>query len=327
MFTVVIPLYNKAHIIMRTLASVLTQTYTEFEVIIINDGSTDNSLEVINSFTQDSRIRIFDQSNQGVSAARNRGVNYAQHNYIAFLDADDEWLPGYLEKMKAAIELFPNACLYGCPSWHRNILTGETGNGSLNRYQGKIQKVNYFENPHTMPHISAMVVSKKFFNLIDNGHGFPTGMKACEDWSCLNRLAFLGDFIYVGFPLGIKNNGVSGQITGLNKEAHFKLLKYVINYYNLTFEFSRTQQGNTELFDIFFRYDLRNRILCALKEMDYATIQFLLEKLSPNAQNQLQPLEKILYAKKEFNFIAKIYVYVTKIIWRSHGFPIVGKAN
>jgi glycosyltransferase involved in cell wall biosynthesis len=115
MFSVVILLYNKAHIIVRTLASVLNQTYTEFEIIIVNDGSTDNSLTVINQFTlNDPRIRIIEQSNQGVSVARNNGVASARYNYIAFLDGDDEWLPGYLAKMKEAIELFPAADMYGC---------------------------------------------------------------------------------------------------------------------------------------------------------------------------------------------------------------------
>ncbi len=326
MFTVVIPLYNKAHMIMRTLASVLTQTYTEFEVIIVNDGSTDGSLDVISNFTSDARIKIINQENQGVSAARNKGVACAKYDYIAFLDGDDEWLPGYLEKVKEAIDLFPNASMYGCSSWHRNILTGQAGNSTLNRYKDNIQIVEYFENPQTMPHTSAMIVSKSFFNKVDNGHGFPVGMKLCEDWSCFNRIAFLGDFIYIGYPLGIRNNGVLGQITGLNKEDRFKLMQSVVDFFNLTHDFSLKYPDKNRLFRIFFRYDLRNRLLCTLRENDYATLNLLLDGLNKDCLNELHEFEIILYKIKKLNIVAKLYIYISKLIWRLHGFPIVGKS-
>ena len=100
MFSIVIPLYNKAHTIERTLSTVLNQSFKEFEVVIVNDGSTDNSEEVIRNFTSDSRIKIINQENQGVSAARNKGVSLSSFEYVAFLDGDDEWLPDYLLKMK-----------------------------------------------------------------------------------------------------------------------------------------------------------------------------------------------------------------------------------
>ena len=327
MLTVVIPLYNKAHIIIRTLASVLTQTYKEFEVIIVNDGSTDGSMEVIRNFTSDARIQIINQENQGVSAARNKGVVSSKYDYIAFLDADDEWLPGFLEKIKEAIELFPNAGMYGCPSWHRNILTGQAGNATLNRYKNKIQIVEYFENPQTMPHTSAMVVSKKFFNMIDNGNGFPIGMKLCEDWSCFNRMAFLGPFVYVGFPLGIRNNGVVGQITDQTKEERFKLMQHIVDFLNLTYNFSLKYPDKNQLFKIFFRYDLRHRILCALRENDYATIQFLLDGLNKEPLNELHRFEIKMYKIRILYIAAKLYIYITKLIWRLHGFPVVGKAS
>ena len=90
MFSIVIPLYNKAEYVPKTLASVLNQTYSDFELIIVDDGSTDDSLEVINSFV-DNRIKIVKQKNGGVSAARNRGIIEAKYELIALLDADDWW--------------------------------------------------------------------------------------------------------------------------------------------------------------------------------------------------------------------------------------------
>lgn len=95
MFSIIIPLYNKADYIAETLKSVLNQTYCDYEVIVVNDSSTDNSLEVASSF-QDERIHIYTKENEGVSAARNYGIMHAKYDYIAFLDADDIWESDYL---------------------------------------------------------------------------------------------------------------------------------------------------------------------------------------------------------------------------------------
>ena len=93
--SVVIPLYNKEKKIEYTLKSVFTQTFQNFEIVIVDDGSTDNSVEEVEKFT-DSRIRLIHQTNAGVSAARNRGIEAASGELIAFLDADDVWMPEYL---------------------------------------------------------------------------------------------------------------------------------------------------------------------------------------------------------------------------------------
>ena len=95
-FSVVIPLYNKERHIQRAIRSVLNQTHQAFELIIIDDGSTDNSFEMAASI-QDPRIHIFRKQNRGLPATRNRGVRESANEWIAFLDADDEWLPGFLE--------------------------------------------------------------------------------------------------------------------------------------------------------------------------------------------------------------------------------------
>lgn len=97
MFTVIIPLYNKGKFIYETVSSVLSQSFRNFEIIIVNDGSTDNSLEVINKF-KDPRIKIFNISNSGVSSARNFGIFKSTNEWIAFLDADDLWDINYLEE-------------------------------------------------------------------------------------------------------------------------------------------------------------------------------------------------------------------------------------
>lgn len=119
MISVVIPLYNKEKAVRATLESVLAQTYTDYEIVIVNDGSTDNSVSVIESIisslseTKQSIIRLFSKQNGGVSSARNFGVEKSSGEYVAFLDADDLWASDYLETLAALIRDYPDAALYG----------------------------------------------------------------------------------------------------------------------------------------------------------------------------------------------------------------------
>ncbi len=101
-FSIIIPTYNRAHILPRTIASVLAQTYTNWECIIVDDGSTDNTKELIASYTYP-RITYIYQTNAERSAARNNGIRLAQGEYICFLDSDDEYLPEHLEVLEREI--------------------------------------------------------------------------------------------------------------------------------------------------------------------------------------------------------------------------------
>lgn len=108
--SVVVPLYNKAAYIEKTLRSVLTQTLPPDEVIVVDDGSTDNGPELI-QVIDDQRLRIIHQDNQGPGSARNRGLLAARSAYIAFLDADDEWLPNFLEVTLNHLQQHPDCAL------------------------------------------------------------------------------------------------------------------------------------------------------------------------------------------------------------------------
>jgi glycosyltransferase involved in cell wall biosynthesis len=110
-FSVVIPLYNKALYIQRSLDSVLAQTVQDFEIIAVDDGSTDHSADLVRGFT-DPRIRLVQQTNAGVSAARNRGVAESNADLIAFLDADDQWNNNVLEQISFLTEKYPAAGLF-----------------------------------------------------------------------------------------------------------------------------------------------------------------------------------------------------------------------
>lgn len=112
--SVIIPLYNKENSIEKTIYSVLEQTYENFEVIVVNDGSTDNSLDIIKSIKSD-KIRIITQKNSGVSAARNRGIDEAKGDWIVFLDADDYMLPNALSHLLLLVK--DSNVLIGCANF------------------------------------------------------------------------------------------------------------------------------------------------------------------------------------------------------------------
>lgn len=110
-FSVIIPLYNKENEISHTLNSVLLQSFENFEILIVNDGSTDNSLDVLSKFI-DNRLKIYTIENKGVSNARNYGICMSRGKYIAFLDADDLWSKYFLEYMYDLINIFIDSNIF-----------------------------------------------------------------------------------------------------------------------------------------------------------------------------------------------------------------------
>lgn len=110
-FSVIIPLYNKGPYIARAVESVLKQTIQDFEIIVIDGGSQDNGPKIVKDFN-DPRIHFFAQSGKGVSNARNEAVNFTENEFIAFLDADDEWMPHHLESILKLIEKYPDAGMF-----------------------------------------------------------------------------------------------------------------------------------------------------------------------------------------------------------------------
>lgn len=190
MISVVIPLYNKEQSIASTLQTVLKQTYQDFEIVIVNDGSTDHSVEEV-AKVHDNRIRLIHQNNAGVSAARNRGIEEAKGEYIAFLDADDEWKPEYLETQHELTQKYPECNVFVCNYEFKNAqgkvtptiirklpFTGE--NGILS---------NYFEVASCShpPICSISIMVKK--KAIQSIGGFPVSIKSGEDLLTWARLA------------------------------------------------------------------------------------------------------------------------------------------
>jgi glycosyltransferase involved in cell wall biosynthesis len=167
MFSVVIPLYNKADVIERTIKAVLDQTFDQFEVIVINDGSTDESLKIVTGFL-DSRIKIIDQKNSGVSAARNTGIKLAKYDFVAFLDADDLWLPNYLLEQSRLIADFSQASMWGM-GWGS---LGDAGHHEVDHggieYNFRNIISNYFERSShaNLFFTSAVVIRRNVFDQV-----------------------------------------------------------------------------------------------------------------------------------------------------------------
>lgn len=214
MFSVIIPLYNKAPYIAKAIESVLGQTYRDFEVIVIDDGSTDQSLEVAKTFENKS-ITIISQPNSGVSTARNNGVKLAKHPYICFLDADDWWHPTFLEEMKQLITDFPDAGIYG--SGYYIVKNGQERIAPIGVPQGFergiIDYCEVYAKTLCMPLTSISVVIPK--HIFDEEKGFKSQLKFGEDFDLWIRIALKHKVILVNKPLAYYNQDVDVNNRGV----------------------------------------------------------------------------------------------------------------
>lgn len=189
-FSVVIPLYNKSPYIARAVNSVLNQTFQDFEIIVVDDGSTDGGGEIAKNYP-DSRIRYIYQENAGVSAARNQGVEKAKFEYIAFLDADDEWDNNCLEIFEHLIGKFVNYSFFGQSFRVVDALEGTHLPHSLCNIPLNWEGVltNYLEMASIDPPFSSSSVCIRK-SVIQEIGGFPGGVRLGEDLSLWFVLSF-----------------------------------------------------------------------------------------------------------------------------------------
>ncbi|MEB3311934.1 MAG: glycosyltransferase family 2 protein [Snowella sp.] len=206
LISVIVPVYNVEAYIQETIRSVLAQTYPHFELIIVDDGSPDRSIELCQQFT-DERIRIIHQKNRGLAGARNTGIRHAKGEYLAFLDSDDLWLPEKLEKHFQHLENSPEVGL----SFSRSAFIDANGN-SLGIYQ--MPKLTNIPPSHLLcrnpiGNGSAPVIRRETLEAIrfqENRYGtvedfyFDDSFRRSEDIECWIRIAVQTPWKIEGIP-------------------------------------------------------------------------------------------------------------------------------
>lgn len=177
-FSIIIPLYNKQNFITRAVNSVLSQSYINFELIIVNDGSTDNSFDLVSSII-DHRIKIINKVNGGVSSARNLGIDNASNEWICFLDADDYWLPNHLEEILYLLKKYPEAKIYSTLTQEKSRKgLSIAPNGFPDNFEGYIENYFHFAKSATVFNSSSVCINKHALITIDK---FDTNLSHGED--------------------------------------------------------------------------------------------------------------------------------------------------
>lgn len=191
LISVIIPVYNGDRTILETIASVQKQTYSDFELIVINDGSTDRTLELLSTI-EDPRLKVFSYPNGGLSVARNRGISQANGKFITFIDADDLWTPDKLELQLKALQQHPEAGV--AYSW-----TCVMGNAGEWFHAG--QSATFTGNIYPQLLLSNFIASGSNImarrEAIESAGEFDPALKSCEDWDFYLRLAARWPFVVV----------------------------------------------------------------------------------------------------------------------------------
>ena len=232
-FSIIIPLYNKAPYIRKALETVCAQTYRDYEIIVVNDGSTDDSALVAESYLQHAEgicYTIISQDNAGVAAARNRGVKHASGQYMAFLDADDWWEPDYLARMAELIADYPQAGVYGC-----NYVYYKPGKTrvALNIPTGYINYPKAYYEGSAMPIWTGATIMPK--TVLEEMGGFPLGIKLGEDFLLWAKTALHYKVAFLNEPLAYYNNDVPANMRAtrnLHEPEHHMLFRLDLGFGN-----------------------------------------------------------------------------------------------
>lgn len=203
--SVIIPTFNRAQFISRAIQSVLKQTFRDFELIIIDDGSTDNTREIIE--LNNYRIRYYFQENKGVSSARNLGIQVANGEYIAFLDSDDSWRKFKLTLQMAFLEQNPDYKIcHTNEIWYRN--------GKHLNQKKKHRKFSGWILEQLLPLCivspSSVVIHREVFDKIGL---FDETLPVCEDYDLWLRIGVLFPILFLDKPLIIKYGGHADQLS------------------------------------------------------------------------------------------------------------------
>lgn len=213
-FSIIMPLYNKAPYVRKAVESVVGQTYADWGLIVVDNGSTDGSGEIVAKLT-DSRIRIVRlEDNIGPGGARNRGVAESAASWICFLDADDWWEPSFLEEMAGLIERHPDAGIYGTGYYIvKNDRKRVAPIGVDEDFtEGEINYCKVYAKTLCMPLTSISVAIPR--GIFDECGGFKTHLRLGEDFDLWIRIALKHKVVLLNKPLSNYNQDVDATYRG-----------------------------------------------------------------------------------------------------------------
>ncbi|WP_147678946.1 glycosyltransferase family 2 protein [Algibacter pacificus] len=299
-FSVIIPLYNKKPYIKNTLKSVLNQSFKDFEIIVINDGSNDGSIDEVHQITDD-RLVIYNQSNSGVSMARNLGIKKANSKYIALIDADDFWKPNHLQEHYNSIQKFPEADLF-CNAYALKLSKNHIINARYSSPKKAHPHIidNYFKASciHPIGWTSAITFNKKSF---DDIGGFNPKYPVVEDLDLLIKFGLKKTIVFNPVTTCWYDKTVVGS---LSKESHHQDIKY---------ELFNSFKAEEEAFPYLKKYLTLNKYSLAI-QCKLANNKTTFKKLYPTIDKSL------LNSKQRLLLIAP--VFTTKLAKKIHSFLI-----
>ncbi len=231
--SVIIPTFNRGWSLQKAIDSVLEQSFSDFELIVVDDGSTDNSKDILDAYRD--KISIITQPNKGVSAARNRGIGAARGEHIAFLDSDDAWLP---DKLTSQIHFFkknPDALICQTEEiWIRNNKRVNPGK------RHKKQEGIIFEKslPLCLISPSAVMIKKSLFDIVGL---FDESLPACEDYDLWLRITCRFPVHLIDTALIIKNGGHEDQLSRMPQLDKYRI-QSIVNILNSNL-LSKTQHA------------------------------------------------------------------------------------
>jgi len=291
LISIIIPLYNKGFIVSKTIQSVLAQTFNDFEIVIIDDGSIDNGFEIVTQFS-DKRIKLFQQKNKGAAAARNFGIENATGELIAFLDADDFWFPNHLEELVKLHDDFPNCGMY-CTRFQTkisdNVIISNSYSYSFkNDFRGILTDFFQASLINRVATSSSILVPKHI--LIEN-NCFNTKVSSGQDvelWTkiAVSNLIAINNKITAIYHFGFPNSLTKTPITKKtlmnftqfqNAEKSNLSLKKFLDIYRLEYALQFRIAGNLEKSNFYLK-DITSKIPFKTKIL-LATPSFILQLL------------------------------------------------
>lgn len=213
--SVIIPTHNRAEMVVQAVESVLAQSLAPEEVIVVDDGSTDETVEKLAAF--ENEIKVIQQAQRGVSAARNLGIQHAREEWLAFLDSDDLWKPGKLERQSAELEKSSDLVCYTDEEWRKNGLW-KNQKKIHQKYGGRIY-------PYCLPLCiispSSVLLHK---SVIDQIGFFDESLPACEDYDYWLRMSRCFTVLYIPERLIVKRAGEWEQLSKQHSLDRYRIL-------------------------------------------------------------------------------------------------------